>query len=557
MILLPVIERELRTAARHSFTYSLRALGALAALVVFAMIALEEGLGHGSGGLLFRYLHCTLFFSIWLLVPLLTADCISRERREGTLPLLFLTALKPRDIVYAKGVAHGLRAFTLWLAIVPVLTIPFLLGGVSDVEVLGSVLVNFSSICLAMAAGLLASTGSKSWTRAMGMAMFLSVIVLLLFVCVLPLAVEMLAGMGGFGGNGSRNRQLLNEMNSSGVPLVMWGFALTMNAGGFWQTFFSSSSQSGMWGGVAGPGVRTGPSLLLSACGSTALLSLIALYILSWCAAWNVHRVWREQPASPRIERLKKRLFTPVVFKPLLRRWLNWKLSRNPIGWLEQRSWSGRLIVWSWLAIVVCIYSSLFSHLALYQNGFDGIQGFLATLLSLSMAISAAGSFRREHETGVLELLLVAPLREEQIIHGRVKGLWSQFLPAVALLFAIWLYCGTFLGQGHNFVSVLLYAVTFATLPIVGLYFSLDKKNFIAALVWTLLVQMVIPSGLSRAADFWYWSRSSMSYSFGAFGSPTIHAVVSVCAQIGIALFLAWRLKDNLKRRRFALDRGT
>src|SRR5215831_11171333 len=145
MILLPVIERELRSAARHSFTYSLRTLGVLAALVVFAMVALQEGLGQGSGSLLFRYLHRTLFFSIWLLVPLLTADCISRERREGTLPLLFLTALKPRDIVYAKVMVHGLRAFTLWLAIVPILTIPFLLGGVSDVEVLASVLVNFSS----------------------------------------------------------------------------------------------------------------------------------------------------------------------------------------------------------------------------------------------------------------------------------------------------------------------------------------------------------------------------------------------------------------------------
>jgi len=323
------------------------------------------------------------------------------------------------------------------------------------------------------------------------------------------------------------------------------------------QMLFSNGGQRGIWGMVRGPGTRLGPGPLLIGCGSAALLSLLALYVLSWCAAWNVHRVWREQPASPRIERLKKRLFTPVVFKPLLHRWLNWKLSRNPIGWLEQRSWSGRLIVWSWLAIVVCIYSSLFSHLSLYQNGFDGIQSFLAMLLSLSMAISAAGSFRREHETGVLELLLVAPLREEQIIQGRIKGLWSQFLPAVALLFAVWLYCGTFLGQGHNFVSVLLYAVTFATLPVVGLYFSLHKKNFIAALVWTLLVQMVIPSGLSRAVDLWYWSRSSVSYSLGAFGSPTVHAVVSVCVQIGIALFLAWRLKDNLKRRRFALDQRT
>jgi ABC-type transport system involved in multi-copper enzyme maturation permease subunit len=446
--------------------------------------------------------------------------------------------LRPRDIVYAKGVAHGLRAFTLWLAIVPILTIPFLLGGVSDVEVLASILVNFSSICLAMAAGLLASTGCKSWTRAMGMAMLLSAALLILFVFIISFSAEAFAGTGGTWVGGPRRRMYQMSLPPN-VPLLFWGFALTLDAGGaWWQSVFRGST-------------------VLSACGCAALASLLALYALSWCAAWNVHRVWREQPASARIERLKKRLLTPVIFKPFLRRWLNWKLARNPIGWLEQRSWSGRLIVWSWLAIVVCIYSSLFTHLSLYQNGFDRIQSFLAMLLCVSMAISASGSFRREHETGVLELLLVAPLREEQIINGRIKGLWSQFLPAVALLFAVWLYCGTFLGQGHDFAMVLLYAVTFATLPIVGLYFSLDKKNFIAALLWTLLVQMVIPSGLSRAADFWYWSRSSVGYSFGDFGSPTLHALVSATTQIGIALYLAWRLKDNLKRRRFALDRAT
>src|SRR6266404_544378 len=182
MILLPVIDRELRAAARHSFTYSLRVIGVLALLVVFAMVSLEEGLGRGIGSKLFSYLHYTLFFSIWILVPLLTADCISRERREGTLPLLFLTPLKPRDIVYAKGMAHGLRALTLWLAVVPILTVPFIVGGVSWQEVAFSVLVNFSSICLAMAAGMLGSAAGKSWTRAMGMGLGLSLAFLLLFM---------------------------------------------------------------------------------------------------------------------------------------------------------------------------------------------------------------------------------------------------------------------------------------------------------------------------------------------------------------------------------------
>lgn len=165
MILLPVIERELRAAARHAFTYLLRVAGALLLLVAFVMFELHGHSGPGSGGQLFGWFHAALFCAIWLLVPLLAADCLSRERREGTLPLLFLTLLKPRDIVCAKGLAHGLRALTLWLAVLPVTTICFLIGGVGWHEVLLSVAVNFTSLCLALAAGLVASARSKVRTR--------------------------------------------------------------------------------------------------------------------------------------------------------------------------------------------------------------------------------------------------------------------------------------------------------------------------------------------------------------------------------------------------------
>src|SRR5262249_12624582 len=116
---------------------------------------------------------------IWILVPMLTADCISRERREGTLGLLFMTRLKGTDIVVAKGLAHGLRALTLWLAVLPVVTIPFLLGGLSWSQVLLSSSINFSAICWALAAGLLASAWSKLWLRAMLRAAILAIIFLM------------------------------------------------------------------------------------------------------------------------------------------------------------------------------------------------------------------------------------------------------------------------------------------------------------------------------------------------------------------------------------------
>src|SRR5437016_11091843 len=148
---MPLVVRELRATARQPFTHSLRLLGVVAMLAACGVAMLGPFFLAGRGGRVFGYLHLTLFCATWILVPLLTADCLSRERREGTLPMLFLTPLKPGGIVVAKGMAHGLRALSLWLAVLPVMAIPFLLGGVGWREAVMSVCVNFSSILLALA----------------------------------------------------------------------------------------------------------------------------------------------------------------------------------------------------------------------------------------------------------------------------------------------------------------------------------------------------------------------------------------------------------------------
>ncbi|HYG35855.1 MAG TPA: hypothetical protein VEC99_13775 [Clostridia bacterium] len=532
MILIPVIERELRAAARNSFTYSLRIIGVALLLAVFGFTAVEEGLGRDSGGRLFSYLHSALFITIWALVPLLTADCISRERREGTLPLLFLTPLRPNEMVYAKGMANGLRGMTLWLAVLPILTIPFLSGGVGWHEVILSVLANFSSICLAMTAGLAASCSSKSWTRAMATALCLSCLFWLLYLAALAWFLSV------FFGTGPRN-PFLPFVARSDAPSLVRGFALATNYDGVWQ------QMSGVF--------RRGTQPLLSAFAASAMVSVLTSLLLARYAAWKVSRVWRETPPSARVLWLQQKLFSPVLFQSLLKRWLRRTLEHNPIGWLEQRSWSGRLVVWSWLAVVVCIYSSLFANFYLYQRGFHDAQNFLASLLAVSMALSAAGSFRRERETGVLELLLVAPIQEWHIIRGRLLGLWTQFTPAIALLFLVWTYCGSFfsLNPSQEYVSVLLHLVTFATLPVVGLYFSLAKSNFIAALLWTLLTGWVVPYSLAQIIGLWKTWMFGPTFPSQLETWPALSPII----QILLAGILARRLHDNLKHRKFALDR--
>src|SRR5437667_10825293 len=189
MIVIPVIGRELRASARQPLTYSLRTLGVAALMLACLVFGLQYGFGPTLGSHLFASLHFTLFCAIWALVPLLTADCISRERREGTLGLLFRTRLRATDIVAAKSLAHGLRALTLWLAVLPVLTIPFLLGGVNWKEALFSLAINFSSIVLALAVGLLASSLCTVWRRSIICALLLSSVAAPLFALGHSMAV--------------------------------------------------------------------------------------------------------------------------------------------------------------------------------------------------------------------------------------------------------------------------------------------------------------------------------------------------------------------------------
>src|SRR5882724_7660529 len=118
----------------------------------------------------------------------------------------------------------------------------------------------------------------------------------------------------------------------------------------------------------------------------------------------------------------------------------------------------------------------------------------MAWMLVLSMAISTAGSFRRERESGVLELLLVSPIGEETIISGRLRGLWSQFLPAFGLLLVVWFYLASIsLTRGADGGSIVFYATTFFSLPVIGLYFSLRCRGFIAALVAAMGAGFAVP----------------------------------------------------------------
>src|SRR5580698_5628155 len=104
MTFLPIVERELRVAARRRGTYGMRTKIAGAATLAFAgcFVASEVAPSMTLGKTLFQGLSWLCLCYCLTAGRLMTADCLSREKRDGTLGLLFLTDLKGYDVVLGK-----------------------------------------------------------------------------------------------------------------------------------------------------------------------------------------------------------------------------------------------------------------------------------------------------------------------------------------------------------------------------------------------------------------------------------------------------------------------
>ena len=169
MTFLPIVDRELRVTARRRSIYRLRFAVALTAMFLAGTILLVN-LGapqHQLGRHVFEGLSLLSFIYCLFSGRISTADCLSEEKREGTLGLLFLTDLKGYDVVLGKLAATSVSAFYGLLAMLPVLAVPLLLGGITNAEFWRVALVLVNTFLLSLAIGIFGSALSRDARRAM------------------------------------------------------------------------------------------------------------------------------------------------------------------------------------------------------------------------------------------------------------------------------------------------------------------------------------------------------------------------------------------------------
>jgi hypothetical protein len=399
--LLPIAKRELRVAARRRSTSRFRWWAAVLAILVSCLwIASFPGWASAtkSVGSLFSLQTACAFGLALLSGPFLTSDCLSEEKRDGTLSLLFLTGLKARDIVLGKFIGTSFSAIYGLLALLPVTAIPILLGGVGLLEFGRMALALFNTLFFSLAVGLGVSAFVTSYSR--------GVAVTLALLTVIGAVLPTLAELG------------------SGTDWSAACFALSWFSPfhPFWcarDTIYALEPHK-YW------------------------LTLLASHLMGWvCVAFASSRVrcsWNNpeidvnrsmhglRPGRTKSWSHRRRASGGETFDPVLRLSGDESLVR----------WAVWLIVIAWAALLCA--SRFGSRHALPVSVAAGVCAFL---LKAVVAFQACRFFVEARRSGALELLLCTPLRNRDLIIAQWRAMLRIFLwPLIVFLVLSWTAIG-------------------------------------------------------------------------------------------------------------------
>ena len=393
MVLLPIADRELRVASRKPGTFRLRIAAALAALIIgVAFFTLATfgtfGMGPSSYGKgLFATLTWLSLISMLSAGLFFTSDCLSEEKREGTIGFLFLTDLRGYDVVLGKLLATSLRAFYALLAVFPILAVTLMMGGVTGTEFWKTALALVNALAVSLAAGLFISAVSRDSQKALAGTLLL---ILLLTV---------------------------------GGPIIDGTMAAAGLTGGAFQPMLSLASPGYVF--VSG-----------SAWGKSAYWLALLINQLIACTLLGLScvllpRTWQEKERAPAVwapRRDRARSSRATICRQEL-------LGANPVLWLATR---GRWQTVAFWGVSILATGSVVAMLA-YGGRQMGwlIWSYFGALVTLALYLvitsQACRFFVDVQRSGLIELLLATPLTVKQIVQGQWRALLRMFGGALCL----------------------------------------------------------------------------------------------------------------------------
>jgi len=461
MTSLPIVERELGIASRKLGSWLSRWIIAIAAVgfgAIWLGMAYWQG-GMMKGDIFFAILAWACFIYCLLAGLWTTSDTLTREKTDGTLGLLFLTDLRGYDVVLGKMITASLKSFYGVLAVLPVLALPLLMGGVTNDQLWRTIGALLNILVFSLSLGMFFSALTWSTGRAIFWTFFS-----LLSVTMLPLFYLWSGGA------------------SSVLHFVSPGFAMANASAPVIGTPVAGSG--GYWAWLGGGLAVSG-----------ALLAL---------ASWIIPHRWRETKLRPQVPSLAKRTDGDSLQPSADRQ--SAMLDANPAGWLVL------------VALMITGGLALLGLMALDGIGIDDVWIFMAPLvwvgsfwIRLEVARHAVTTIYEAKASGALEQILVTPVDERQFRRGHFAAMvrfwmWPVILlaslPVAAILLNIitagWVWNEALFGVsimglvGGLFVVVFfgdLFALYFS-----GCWFALRNNSYSAAFWKTFGFVYLLPT---------------------------------------------------------------
>ncbi len=469
MVLLPVVGRELRVAARGKAAYRVRFYAVLLTLLLLFWFVAFSGQTQGSvayGMQLMVLLTVPVFVLSLAIGVIATADCVSSEKRGGTLGLLFLTDLKGYDVICGKLAANSLNAVYGLVAILPVLSLPVMLGGVTFTQFVRTALTLFSIMVFSLSVGIFVSTHSRNERKAM-------------FFTVL---------------------------------LLLASFFLPIFATAWFDNSVQSIPQNDIWRFLMFcPGFGIAETLGPPPGGFPACafwLSLLWLWLLSAAliarACGHVTHSWQERAREPRRWRRKKPARTQSRAAQGRAR-----LERNPFFWLAmQGEEASPARVWVFVAAVLAIWVMAVLKFGMQMMGDEDMVTITMFVLHVTLLIwiasEASRRFSEDRRNNTFETLLATPLSTRQIIQGQWLALFKQFAGPIVLVLVWETWMQIHSAHGHaswfneNYTvnywpRTVLLVTDAAALAWAGMWLGLKCKGRIRAILGSLVLVLFVP----------------------------------------------------------------
>lgn len=424
---LPLLGKELTETAARRRTYILRVVYAGLLFVIFwltmprKIFSGNEETGYltvrllGIGRELFQQLTLIQVFGVLLFQPALMCGRITQEKERDSLVLLFLTKLRPWEIVLQKYLGGLLPMLSFLLLGLPLAGVAYAFGGVESRVLLESIA---GLLLLSLQVGALALMCS-AWCRTTVNALISSYVLGLAFYAGPPLLGSLLL---------SWQRGLYHSTSYDYVT-QQYRFLLIPQAA---IDFFMQGSPHRYW--------ALAPSIL----SVVILLLLTRLFLVRRAFLPPSHLLSRVFVQIDRLMKWANRFVGNVV---LYRDRVSVPVD-DPIYWREtQRRVLGklhylfRLLCLLEIPTVLLCMVVVLGEYSSWSTGSLSVTAFiLAALAMFTLSATAANSIVSERVGQTLEVLLTTPLKATQIIRQKERALrrleWVLAVPLITVFAA-------------------------------------------------------------------------------------------------------------------------